>query len=181
MRFRPVARNVKDLPASFFFFRHAVGQKCITYYRQVLALCDLPDECGVDHPDVERLFPKDVIARARLYKDAIGTGGTGSYSHSQGVKEFREHVAKFIEARDGHESFAGDIFLTNGASTGIQNILVALMSSDRDAYVPSALMAGLFLDSVSLFFKCHDSDSSVPDLLGSDRIAGRSTGWLHAR
>ncbi|EJK48082.1 hypothetical protein THAOC_33157 [Thalassiosira oceanica] len=112
---------------------HAVGQKCITYYRQVLALCDLPDECGVDHPDVERLFPKDVIARARLYKDAIGTGGTGSYSHSQGVKEFREHVAKFIEARDGHESFAGDIFLTNGASTGIQNILVALMSSDRDA------------------------------------------------
>ena len=140
----------RTYPRGNWPFRHAVGQKCITYYRQVLALCDLPDECGVDHPDVERLFPKDVIARARLYKDAIGTGGTGSYSHSQGVKEFREHVAKFIEERDGHESFAGDIFLTNGASTGIQNILVALMSSDRDAYVPSTF--GGFVSALSLTF-----------------------------
>ena len=129
----------KTYPRENYLYSHAVGQKCITYYRQVLALCDLPNDCGVDHPDVERMFPKDVIARARLYKDAIGSGGTGSYSHSQGVKEFRDHVAQFIEERDGHESFAGDIFLTNGASTGIQNILVALMSCDRDAYVPSAL------------------------------------------
>lgn len=65
---------------------HAVKQKPITYYRQVLALCDLPPECGVDHPNAESVFPKDVIARAREYKAAIGPGGTGSYSHSQGER-----------------------------------------------------------------------------------------------
>eukprot|EP00579_Thalassiosira_antarctica_P009590 CAMPEP_0201911334 /NCGR_PEP_ID=MMETSP0903-20130614/2312_1 /ASSEMBLY_ACC=CAM_ASM_000552 /TAXON_ID=420261 /ORGANISM="Thalassiosira antarctica, Strain CCMP982" /LENGTH=604 /DNA_ID=CAMNT_0048446035 /DNA_START=35 /DNA_END=1849 /DNA_ORIENTATION=- len=112
---------------------HAVKQKPITYYRQVLALCDLPAECGVDHPSVEQMFPKDVIAKAKEYKAAIGGGGTGSYSHSQGIKGFRDHVANFIEERDGHPAFAGDIFLTNGASTGIQNVLLSLMSGNNDA------------------------------------------------
>lgn len=112
---------------------HAVKQKPITYYRQVLALCDLPAEYGVDHPAVEQMFPSDVIARAREYKAAIGAGGTGSYSHSQGISKFREYVARFIEERDGHSAFAGDIFLTNGASTGIQNVLLSLMSTNMDA------------------------------------------------
>lgn len=112
---------------------HAVSQKPITYYRQVLALCDLPAECGVDHPAAETMFPTDVLARAREYKAAIGSGGTGSYSHSQGIKQFREHVASFIEERDGHPAYAGDIFLTNGASTGIQNVLMSLMSTNKDA------------------------------------------------
>jgi len=113
---------------------HAVKQKPITYYRQVLALCDLPAEYGVDHPHADKLFPKDVIAKAKEYKEAIGAGGTGSYSHSQGIMKFREHVANFIEERDGgHPAFPGDIFLTNGASTGIQNVLMALMSGNKDA------------------------------------------------
>lgn len=112
---------------------HAVQQKPITYYRQVLALCDLPAEYGVDHPNVEQMFPNDVITRAREYKAAIGSGGTGAYSHSQGIIKFREHVAQFIEKRDGHPSYAGDIFLTNGASTGIQNVLMSLMATNMDA------------------------------------------------
>eukprot|EP00565_Helicotheca_tamesis_P006972 CAMPEP_0185730170 /NCGR_PEP_ID=MMETSP1171-20130828/8711_1 /TAXON_ID=374046 /ORGANISM="Helicotheca tamensis, Strain CCMP826" /LENGTH=601 /DNA_ID=CAMNT_0028399167 /DNA_START=53 /DNA_END=1858 /DNA_ORIENTATION=- len=112
---------------------HAVGQKPLSYYRQVLALCDLPAECGVDHPEVSRMFPADVIARAKEYRAAIGPAGTGSYSHSQGIKAFREHVADFIIERDGHPAFAGDIFLTNGASSGIQNVLMSLMSANTDA------------------------------------------------
>lgn len=112
---------------------HAVKQKPITYYRQVLALCDLPAEYGVDHPNVDKMFPKDVIAKAKEYKEAIGAGGTGSYSHSQGIMKFREHVATFIEERDGSPAFSGDIFLTNGASTGIQSILMTLMSGNKDA------------------------------------------------
>ena len=64
---------------------HQVGQSPITYYRQVLALCDLPAECGVDHPNVYELFPKDVVERAREYRDIIGPSGTGAYTHSQGT------------------------------------------------------------------------------------------------
>ena len=63
---------------------HQVGQSPITYYRQVLALCDLPAECGVDHPNVYDMFPKDVVARAREYRKDIGPSGTGAYTHSQG-------------------------------------------------------------------------------------------------
>lgn len=112
----------------------AVGQKPMTYYRQVLALCDLPPECGVDHPEVKRMYPPDAIARAKEYKAAIGPAGTGAYSHSQGILAFREHVANFIEARDGHVApCADDIFLTNGASAGINHILQALIAGSNDA------------------------------------------------
>ncbi|KAL7536596.1 hypothetical protein ACHAXR_007271 [Thalassiosira sp. AJA248-18] len=111
----------------------AVGQKPITFYRQVLALCDLPPECGVAHPDVGRMFPPDVIARAKEYKAAIGPAGTGAYSHSQGILAFRQHVANFIEERDGHAAFPENIFLTNGASSGINFILQALLAGNKDA------------------------------------------------
>lgn len=111
---------------------HALGQHPITYYRQVLALCELPADCGVDHPDAGLLFPPDVVERAKEYREAIGSGGTGAYSHSQGIAKFREKVAHFISERDGHPAYPGDIFLTNGASTAIQYVLTALIASDRD-------------------------------------------------
>jgi len=110
----------------------AVEQPPITYYRQVMALCDLPAQCGVDHPNVHELFPKDVIERANAMRAAIGKAGTGAYTHSQGVLEFRKHVAKYIEERDGHKSYAGNIFLTNGASTAIELVLTTLISCDMD-------------------------------------------------
>ena len=43
----------------------AVGQKPLTYNRQVLALCDLPADVGVDHPDAHRMFPSDVIDKSQ--------------------------------------------------------------------------------------------------------------------
>jgi len=112
---------------------HGVGQKPLTYNRQVLSLCDLPAEVGVDHPDVTKLFPADVIAKAKEYRAAIGPSGTGAYTHSQGLPKFRQNVADFIAARDGHPAYPGDIFLTNGASSAIQMVLTGLIASDKDA------------------------------------------------
>ncbi len=79
---------------------HQVGQKPITYYRQVLSLCDLPAEHGVDHPKVYEMYPKDVVERARQYRAIIGESGTGAYTHSQGILGLRRHIAEFIEKRD---------------------------------------------------------------------------------
>lgn len=112
---------------------HQVGQSPITFYRQVLALCDLPAECGVDHPNVTDLFPADVIDRAREYREIIGPSGTGAYTHSQGILGFRKHIANFIEDRDGYPSYSGDIFLTNGASAGIAMVLQGLLANNNDA------------------------------------------------
>lgn len=108
---------------------HSVGQKPLTWPRQVMALVDLPDEVGVDHPDVTKLFPADAIRRAREIKEGLGGHGSGAYSHSKGVKLFREDVASFIQKRDGGvPATAENIFLTNGASDAIKNVLTALVA-----------------------------------------------------
>merc|ERR1719410_2624996 len=113
---------------------HQVGQPPISYYRQVLALCDLPPQFGVDHPNVLSMFPEDVIERAREYREILGPSGTGAYTHSQGILGFRKHVADFIQTRDsGYPSYPGNIFLTNGASSAIGMVLQTLLASNDDA------------------------------------------------
>lgn len=112
---------------------HQVGQKPITYYRQVLALCDLPPEQGVDHPNVYELFPRDVVARAKEYLEIVGPSGTGAYTHSQGLLGLRKHISEYISNRDGYPSYPGHIFLTNGASAGIGMVLQGLLASNNDA------------------------------------------------
>ena len=107
----------------------SVGQRPLTWPRQVLALVDLPDEVGVDHPDATKLFPSDAIRRAKEIKIGLGGSGSGAYSHSQGAKCFRDDVAQFIEQRDGGvPSDPENIFLTNGASAAISNVLQALVA-----------------------------------------------------
>lgn len=106
----------------------SVGQKPLTWPRQVLALVDLPDEVGIDHPKCSQLFPSDAIKRAREIKEGLGGHGSGAYSHSKGARIFREDVAKYIESRDGGLSCnPEDIFLTNGASSAINMVLTALI------------------------------------------------------
>lgn len=112
---------------------HSVGQHPITFYRQVLALCDLPSECGVDHPNAVQMFPADVLERARELRQMVGPSGTGSYTNSQGLPGIRQQVAEYIAKRDGIPAYPGDIYLTNGASAGIEMILNALISQDHDA------------------------------------------------
>lgn len=97
-----------------------------------MALCDLPAEDGVDHPNVYHMFPRDVVDRAKQIRAAIGPAGTGAYSGSQGILGFREDVAKFIQERDGHPAYAGNIFLTNGASSAIEFVLSTMIASDYD-------------------------------------------------
>ena len=112
---------------------HAVGQKPITYYRQVLSLCDLPAECGIANPQVSSAFPTDVVERAIEMRHAVGSQGTGAYTNSQGIGKFRDDVAHFLTARDGHVAFPSNIFLTNGASAAIENVLTGLIGNNRDA------------------------------------------------
>jgi alanine transaminase len=111
---------------------HSVGQKPLTWPRQVLALVDLPEEVGVDHPEAHKIFPSDAIQRAKEIKIGLGGHGSGAYSHSKGVKLFREDVARFIEERDGGVPVdTEDIFLSNGASAAIGDVLNVLMADSN--------------------------------------------------
>lgn len=104
-----IANELKEDPDAYPFDRivytnvgnpHSVGQKPLTWPRQVLALVDLPDEVGVNHPQAASLFPADAIERAREIKQkALNGQGTGAYSNSKGIRSFREDVGEFIERR----------------------------------------------------------------------------------
>ncbi len=54
--------------------------------------------------------------------------GTGAYTQSPGIPFIRQAVADFITARDGVASDKDHIILTDGASKGVQAVLLALLS-----------------------------------------------------
>jgi glutamate--glyoxylate aminotransferase len=111
---------------------HALGQKPLTFPRQVMALCQAP--FLMDDPHVGLLFPSDAIARAKKYL-AMNAGGVGAYSDSRGVPGVRQEVADFILERDGHPSDPETIFLTDGASKGVQQVLNALIRNEKDGVI----------------------------------------------
>merc|ERR1719161_2213997 len=71
----------------------AVGDTPVTYHRQVVSLLSNPDL--VDTPEAAKVYPKDVLDRAKKFLGACAK--MGAYSHSKGVKGFRDIVAEFID------------------------------------------------------------------------------------
>ncbi|KAF9916829.1 hypothetical protein BX616_002713 [Lobosporangium transversale] len=97
----------------------ALDQKPITFFRQVASLVEYPDLLNDKNAELtSKLYPSDAIERAKLLLKHIGS--VGAYSHSQGIPWIREHVAKFISERDGYPADPSKIFLTQGASAGVQ-------------------------------------------------------------
>ncbi|XP_071710248.1 alanine aminotransferase 2, mitochondrial-like isoform X2 [Rutidosis leptorrhynchoides] len=97
----------------------SLGQKPITFFREVLALCDHPPL--LDKTETSSLFSKDSIKRASTIVDQMPGRATGAYSHSQGIKGLRDTIAAGLEIRDGFPADPNDIFLTDGASPGVNS------------------------------------------------------------
>ncbi|KAJ9094455.1 hypothetical protein QFC21_005994 [Naganishia friedmannii] len=115
--------------------QRGLDQQPITFWRQVIAMCEYPDLMG--HPLADKIFPPDAIARARaLHKDI---GSTGAYTHSKGVLSIRRKVATFIEQRDGAAPGSVDpehIFLTAGASAGVAQIMSVALRRGEGVMIP---------------------------------------------
>ena len=107
----------------------AVGQKPLTFIRQVLSLVEYPDL--LKNPNVSSLYPSDVIERAKEYIEKTKFG-VGAYSNSQGFDFVTKDIANFIEKRDGYKSNPRNIFLSNGASEGIQMFLMTVIRNNSD-------------------------------------------------
>lgn len=104
---------------------HAMGQKPITFFRQVLALCVQPDLLNSPH------FPEDTKRRAEHILQACGGHSLGAYSVSGGLHFIREDVARYIERRDGGiPSDPNNIFLSTGASEAIMTVLRLLVAGE---------------------------------------------------
>ncbi|KAJ3998678.1 transaminase [Lentinula boryana] len=106
--------------------QQGLDQPQITFLRQLAALMEYPALAEL----APGVFPDDVAQRAKQLQAEIGS--IGAYSHSQGVPLIREHVAKFIEERDGYPSDPKNIFLTAGASAGV-SLLMSMLISSRDS------------------------------------------------
>ncbi|KAL9253202.1 Glutamate--glyoxylate aminotransferase 2-like protein [Drosera capensis] len=126
---------------------HALGQKPLTFPRQVVALCQAP--FLLDDPNVGFLFPADVIARAKHYL-SLTSGGLGAYSDSRGIPGVRKEVAEFIERRDGYPSDPELIYLTDGASKGVMQILNTIIRGSSDGILVPVPQYPLYSAAITL-------------------------------
>ncbi|KAF7547880.1 hypothetical protein G7046_g8872 [Stylonectria norvegica] len=125
--------EAKDLP-----FDHVISanignpqqldQKPITFFRQVTSLLENPRLLEKEDVLVEHLgYQTDVIARAKFLLSKVGS--VGAYSASTGVPAIRESVAKFLERRDGFPADPSKIYLSAGASSGVNTLLHVMCSA----------------------------------------------------
>ncbi|XP_061340847.1 alanine aminotransferase 2-like [Gastrolobium bilobum] len=126
----------------------SLGQQPITFFREVLALCDYP--AMLDKSETQGLFSADAIERAWQIVGQIPGRATGAYSHSQGVKGLRDTIAAGIEERDGFPANPNDIFLTDGASPAVHMMMQLLIRSENDGILCPIPQYPLYSASITL-------------------------------
>ncbi|KAM7483946.1 hypothetical protein LguiB_008529 [Lonicera macranthoides] len=126
----------------------SLNQQPITFFREVLALCDHP--AILDKSETQGLFSADAIERAWQILDQIPGRATGAYSHSQGIKGLRDTIAAGIEVRDGFPCDPNDIFLTDGASPAVHMMMQLLIRSEKDGILCPIPQYPLYSASIAL-------------------------------
>ncbi|HOV93541.1 MAG TPA: aminotransferase class I/II-fold pyridoxal phosphate-dependent enzyme [Spirochaetales bacterium] len=129
----------------------ALGQKPITYVRQVLALVEYPELLD----KAEGIFPPDTVEIARtILKES--KFGVGAYSDSKGLLFVRKAIANFIQNRDSYggvtvEADAEHIYLTDGASKGVQTALMMLLNTPNDGIMIPVPQYPLYSATITLY------------------------------
>ncbi|CAN1313019.1 Glutamate--glyoxylate aminotransferase 2 [Linum perenne] len=116
--------------------------------KKVVALCQAP--FLLDDPNVGLLFPADAIAKAKHYL-SLNSGGLGAYSDSRGIPGVRKEVADFLLRRDGYPSDPELIFLTDGASKGVMQILNTIISGPSDGVLVPVPQYPLYSAAIALY------------------------------
>jgi aspartate/methionine/tyrosine aminotransferase len=124
----------------------SLGQMPLTWNRQILALCEYPALMDL----APGAFPADAVETARAI--LAGTKhGLGAYSESRGVRFIREAVAEFILERDHIGVDPDAIFLTDGASKGVQTILRLLIGGTADGIMIPIPQYPLYSATITLY------------------------------
>lgn len=142
----------------------SLGQQPVTFFREVLALCDHP--ALLEKEETKSLFSADAISRAKAILATIPGRATGAYSHSQGIKGLRDAIAAGIASRDGCPANADDIFITDGASPGVHMMMQLLIRNEKDGILCPIPQYPLYSASIALH-----GGTLVPYYLDE------STGW----
>ncbi|XVE88553.1 hypothetical protein DITRI_Ditri19aG0078400 [Diplodiscus trichospermus] len=148
IRAKPEAHSFEEILYCNIGNPQSLGQQPITFFREVLALCDHPSL--LDKSETQGLFSADSIERAWQILDQIPGRATGAYSHSQGIKGLRDTIAAGIEARDGFPANSDDIFLTDGASPAVHMMMQLLIRSEKDGILCPIPQYPLYSASIAL-------------------------------
>jgi aspartate/methionine/tyrosine aminotransferase len=124
----------------------SLGQKPFTFVRQVLALCEYP---ALLEGPAAAVFPEDARAAARLVLRE-SAHGLGAYTESKGWRFVRQAVADFIGERDHVPADADHVFLTDGASKGVQAVLRLLVDGPSDGVMIPIPQYPLYSASITL-------------------------------
>lgn len=129
-----------------------LGQQPITFFREVLVLCEHPDLMVRD--ETRQYFSPDAIARAKGILDMVPSRAIGAYSHSRGNKGLRDAVAAGICARDGFPNNSDDIFLTDGATPAVHMMMQFLIRSEKDGILCPVPQCPLYSASICFHGGC---------------------------
>lgn len=124
----------------------ALEQKPLSWVRRVLALCEYPQLAEL----APAAFPADVVDAMKKIM-AGSKFGLGAYSESRGVRCVREAVAAFIKERDGMDADPDSIYLTDGASKGVQAALRMLISGPQDGIMVPIPQYPLYSATITLY------------------------------
>ena len=107
-----------------------LDQKPITFFRQVASILEFPGLLENEEALKSAFgYQDDVIARAKWLLKEVRS--VGAYSQSQGAPAIRESIAKFIERRDGYPANPEQIFLSAGASSGVNTLMHVICASPK--------------------------------------------------
>uniref|UniRef100_A0A915C7Z4 alanine transaminase n=3 Tax=Parascaris univalens TaxID=6257 RepID=A0A915C7Z4_PARUN len=120
-----VAKPFKSVIKANIGDAHAMGQKPITFIREVLACVSNPSLLDSGK------YKKDVVEHAQTILNGCGGRSAGAYSQSNGIEVIRKHVSEYITNRDGGiASDPENIILSGGASESIRNVLKLFINHD---------------------------------------------------
>jgi glutamate--glyoxylate aminotransferase len=104
----------------------------------------------LDHPNAQKIFPVDAIARAKVYLSQM-KGGLGAYSDSKGSLHIRQEIANFITKQSNQPSNPETIFISNGASECVRMMLFAAIRGPQDGVMVPIPQYPLYSASIALY------------------------------
>ncbi|KAF4978673.1 hypothetical protein FZEAL_4991 [Fusarium zealandicum] len=151
-----------------------LDQKPITFFRQVTSLLENPQLLENEDALVNHLgYKTDVIERAKFLLSKIGS--VGAYSASTGVPAIRESVAKFLERRDGFPADPANIYLSAGASSGVNTLLNVICAAPNTGILIPIPQYPLYTATLSLL-----NATTVPYLLDESKNWGSDLETIRA-
>ncbi|MHA2296028.1 MAG: aminotransferase class I/II-fold pyridoxal phosphate-dependent enzyme [Candidatus Hodarchaeales archaeon] len=126
----------------------ALGQKPFTYLGQFLTLLRYP--AILDSVRIIDMYPKDLVERASGIT-RNNPNLAGKYSASPGVQFIRETVSEFIVKRDNIPSDPTSIFMTDGASKGVDLILKSIIKNKNTGIMIPIPQYPLYSADITLF------------------------------